>query len=148
MNPSATGYGGPSLGGDPRQFGISHTCADNSVANNVHSNSNMNCANVSNSYNNNTINMGINEESLRIQEWLSPLEPGRRHRGVRNRRLDGIGDWVLRTDEFVSWCRSRDDSDDRALRCYGGQGVGKTYIRCINIRRKPSTWLIKNESVH
>ena len=144
MNPSATGYGGPSLGGgDPRQFGISHTRADNSMTNNVHGNSNTNCANVSSSYNNNTINMGTNEESLRIQEWLSPLEPGRRHRGVRNRRLDGIGDWVLQTDEFVSWCRSRGALDDRALRCYGGQGVGKTYIRYENAFREPSTMLTR-----
>jgi len=147
MNPSATRYGGPGLG-DLCQFSISHTRADNSVANNVYSNSNTNCANVSNSYNNTTINMGTNEESRRIQEWLSPLEPGRRHQDVRNRRLDGVGDWVLQKDEFVSWRRSRDGSDDRALRCYGGQGVGKTYIRYMNIQQKPSAWLIRNESVH
>jgi len=146
MNPPATGYGGPSFGGDPRQFGISHTRTDTSMTNSVHGNSNTNFANVSNCYNN-IINMGTNEESLRIQEWLSPLEPGRRHQDVRNRRLDSVGDWVLQTDEFMSWCRSRDGSDDRALRCYGGQGVGKTYIRYESVFWEPSTMLTRKKSV-
>jgi len=90
--------------------------------------SNSNVGNVLNSYNN-TINVGIEEESLRIQEWLSPLEPHKRHRNVRNRRLDGIGEWVLRRSEFESWCKNRDGSVDSTLLCYGAPGVGKTYIR-------------------
>ena len=126
MNTSPTEYRGPSSSGDLRQYGISHTRANNT--NNVHGNSNTNVGNVSNSYNN-TINVGGNEESSRIQAWLSPLEPHIRHQDVRNRRLDGVGDWVLRRNEFKSWRESQDGSQDPSLRCYGGQGVGKTYIR-------------------
>ena len=61
-------------------------------------------SNVGNVYNtiNNTINVGIEEESLGIQEWLSPLEPNKRHQDVRNGRLDGVGEWVLRRSEFES----------------------------------------------
>ena len=56
----------------------------------IHGCSNTNVGNVSNSYNN-TINVGMDEESLRIKAWLSPLEPHKRHQDVRNYRLDGVG---------------------------------------------------------
>ena len=69
--------------------------------------------------------MGANEESLQIQAWLSPLEPHRRHQDVSNRRLDGVGDWVLQKSEFESWYKGRDGSVNPTLLCYGGQGVGK-----------------------
>ena len=98
------------------------------MANTIYGHSNSNVGNVSNSYNN-TITVGVEEESLRIQEWLSPLEPYKRHRDVRNGRLEGVGEWVLRRSEFESWRKSQDGSVDRTLLCYGGQGVGKTYIR-------------------
>ena len=73
--------------------------------------------------------MGADDESLRIQAWLSPLKPDIRHQYVREGRLAGVGDWVLRRDEFESWCRGQDGSGDPTLLCYGGQGVGKTFIR-------------------
>ena len=79
--------------------------------------------------------MGANEESLRIQAWLSPLEPHRRHQDVSNRRLDGVGDWVLQRSEFKSWYKSQDGSGNPTLLCYGGQGVGKTHIRYRRIFR-------------
>ena len=107
---------------------------DHRMTNTVYGHSNSNVGNVSNSYN--TINVGIEEESLRIQEWLSPLEPHKRHRDVRGSRLDGVGEWVLRRSEFESWCKSQDGSADRTLLCYGGQGVGKTYIRYMSILQK------------
>jgi len=56
---------------------------------------------------------------------------------VMNRRLDGIGDWVLRRNEFELWRRSQDGSVDSTLLCYGSQGVGKTYIRYTSIFWKP-----------
>ena len=120
--------GGSSLTRDPSQYGISHTHADNNTTNNVHGSSNTNFANVSNSYNN-TINVGVSEESAKIQAWLSPLEPHARHQDVRSRRLDGVGDWVLQKNEFESWHKIQDSSVNPTLLFYGGQGVGKTYIR-------------------
>ena len=129
-NTSLMGNRESSLSSDPFQnsIGISHPRTDNRTTNNVHGNSNTNFANVLNSYNN-TINVGVSEESLRIQTWLSPLEPHARHQDVRSRRLDGVGDWVLQKDEFESWCKSQDGSANPTLLCYGGQGAGKTYIR-------------------
>ena len=127
MNTFPAEHGGSSLRDDPRRYGISNTRTDHNLTNNIHGDSNTNVGNVSNSYN--TINVGIDEESFRIQAWLSPLEPDIRHRDISNRRLDGIGDWVLQRNEFESWCQSQGGLLDPTLLCYGGQGVGKTFIR-------------------
>ena len=127
MNAFPIGYGGSSLSGDSLQHGIPHTRTDHNVSNIIYGNSNENVGNVLNSYN--TVNVGINDEHLRIQAWLSPLEPHRRHQEVRNQRLDGVGDWVLRRNEFESWLRSRDGSVSATLLCQGSQGVGKTHVR-------------------
>ena len=126
MSTSPTADEGPSLPG-PLEYRISNTGTDHRVANSIYGNSNTGVGNVSNSYN--TINVGMDEESLRIQEWLSPLEPYKRHQDVRNRRLDGVGEWVLRRSEFESWRKGQEGSVNLTLLCYGGQGVGKTYIR-------------------
>ena len=107
---------------------MSNIRADHRVTNTIYGDSNSNVGNVSNSYNS-TINVTMEEESSQIQEWLSPLEPRKRHQDVRNRRLAGIGEWVLRRCEFESWCGSQDGSVSPTLLRYGGQGVGKTYIR-------------------
>ncbi|PWW76104.1 hypothetical protein C7212DRAFT_344572 [Tuber magnatum] len=85
---------------------------NHNLTNSVRGDSNTHVGNVSNSYNDTTINVGVGEGSLRIQAWLSPLEPHRRHQDVRNRRLDGVGDWVLRRNEFESWCGGLDGSVD------------------------------------
>ena len=127
MNTPPTECGGSSLCGDPHQYGISNI--SNSMANIIHGDGNTNVGNVSHSYNNiiNTV-IPVDEEPL-IRAWLSPLEPHRRHQYIRNRRLDGVGDWVLQRNEFESWCRSHDGPANPTLLCCGGQGVGKTYIR-------------------
>ena len=134
MNTSPTGNGRPSLRG-PSQYGISNTHTGHHIVTNIYDNSNTNSGNVLNSYNN--INLRIDEESLRIQEWLSPLEPNKRHQDVRNRRFGGVGEWVLQRSEFKSWRECLNDSVNRTLLCYGGPGVGKTYIRykCFLQRR-------------
>jgi len=131
---TTSGNGGPSLTSDPRQYGMSNTRTDNNTSNSIHGDSNQNIGNVLNSYNN-TINLGVSEETLRIQTWLSPLEPHARHQDVRNRRLDGVGDWVREKNEFELWRMSRDGSGNPTLLCYGDQGAGKTYIRYRGIFR-------------
>ena len=105
---------------------------DHRMTNTIYGNSNANVGNVSTS-NNTTVNIGIDEESFQIQEWLSPLEPRGRHQDVRNGRFDGVGEWVLQRSEFESWRKSQDGSVNRILLCYGAQGVGKTYIKYKSI---------------
>jgi len=98
---------------------------------------NTNCGNFVNS-GNNTYNDCIiaapSDRKREILEWLSSLESqggqqDKRHQDVRRRRLQGIGDWVLRTKEFLKWRDCEDGSVNRTLFCCGGPGVGKTYLR-------------------
>jgi len=86
-----------------------------------------------NSFNNaisNTVNIiGLDAEQHHIMQWLSPLEPQRRHQGVRTDRLDSVGNWVLETSEFRRWRDAVDGCVEPVLFCSGNPGVGKTYIR-------------------
>ena len=71
----------------------------------------------------------IDPEEDQIHQWLSPLEPQRRHQGVRTGRFDGIGNWVLETNEFREWSDGENGCVEQVLFCYGNPGVGKTYLR-------------------
>ena len=135
MNTLPSGNGESSHTRDPCQYGISNPRTDNHTSNSIHGDSNHNIGNVLNSYNN-TVNVGVSEESARIQAWLSPLEPNARHQDVRNRRLDGVGEWVLQKNEFELWRESQDSSVNLTLLCYGDQGAGKTYIRYESISQR------------
>jgi len=97
----------------------------------------------SNSFNNNTNSLNtvnINtvnnyfcnaDETAKILEWLSLLEPGIRHNNIRVHRVKDVGDWLFRTEEYQNWFHGIRDGepDNSALFCHGGPGVGKTYIR-------------------
>jgi len=61
--------------------------------------------------------------------WLSPLEPGNRHDGVRTTRFEGVGDWLLGTGEWREWRGGEGGADGQVLFCSGNPGVGKTYLR-------------------
>ena len=76
-------------------------------------------------------NCTIADEDSGILAWLSPLDPHIRHHDIRTRRVDKVGDWLLKSNEYQNWLGSirEDGSDGRALFCYGGPGVGKSYIR-------------------
>jgi len=79
----------------------------------------------------NVNNYGIVDERDKILAWLSPLEPRIRHQDIRAHRVDHVGDWLLRTEEYQNWFDGiRDgESGGSALFCYGDPGVGKTHIR-------------------
>jgi len=72
----------------------------------------------------------VSDQRPEILAWLSPLEPGTRHRALQADRVPGVGDWLLQTQAFQSWSdvSRRDESDNAAMFCYGNPGVGKTYI--------------------
>jgi len=71
------------------------------------------------------------DDKSNILAWLSPLDPKSRHQGIRDRRVENIGEWLLQTEEFRNWHAGSGEggSDDAVLFCYGDPGVGKTYIR-------------------
>ena len=92
--------------------------------------SHTNSLNTTNSYNNVWNNCNIADERPQILTWLSPLDPRLRYQDIQDRRVGGVGEWLLQTEEFRSWCASEGcESDDAVLFCYGDPGVGKTYIR-------------------
>ena len=89
---------------------------------------NLNCFNTTaNMWNNRTI---VDDRS-QILTWLSPLEPRLRHQDIHEGRVEGIGEWLLQTEEFRSWCAGSGggEPDNAVLFCYGDPGIGKTYIR-------------------
>jgi len=89
--------------------------------------SHKNSFNVTNSYNTN-YNTTYVDENSQILEWLSPLEPRQRHQDVRTRRLDGLGGWFLRQDDFINWRGGEHASAMGTLFCSGAPGAGKTYL--------------------
>ena len=95
----------------------------------------MNSFNITDSYNtitnntNNTTNITSGDERAKLLDWLSPLHPRVRHNDVRSRRLDGIGEWFLQTDEFLRWRDGEGELDKATLFCSGNPGVGKTFLR-------------------
>ena len=84
-----------------------------------------------NSYNNVWNNYNISDERSQILAWLSPLDPRLRHQDVRDRRVEDVGEWLLKTEGFRSWRTGSGgrECDDAVLFCYGDPGVGKTFIR-------------------
>ena len=94
-------------------------------------NDNINSFNNTNSFNNVWNNYTVADEKSEILAWLSPLEPRIRHQDIRTRRIEEVGDWLLQTQEYQSWFGGMGEggSNGSALFCYGGPGVGKTYIR-------------------
>ena len=96
---------------------------------------NTNVGNATDSYKNvwNNCEISVSDEKRQILEWLSPLAPRERHRAVSEDRMDGVGDWLLRTNEFEKWHRGEDKAVHPVLFCYGDPGVGKTYLRCVGV---------------
>jgi len=92
---------------------------------------NIDSFNINNSFNKVWNNCTVADEDSGILAWLSPLEPHIRHHDIRTRRVDEVGDWLLQTQEYQNWLSGvhEDGSDGTALFCYGGPGVGKSYIR-------------------
>ena len=95
-----------------------------SFSNNTNSLNTYTAINVSN-------NLTITYDRSSILTWLSPIDPKLRHQGIQDCRVESIGEWLLQTKEFRSWCAGSggDESDNSVLFCYGDPGVGKTYIR-------------------
>jgi len=77
------------------------------------------------------MNLTIADDKPDILAWLSPLDPKLRHQDIRDRRVENIGEWLLKTEEFRSWYSGSagGESDNPVLFCFGDPGVGKTYIR-------------------
>ena len=96
---------------------------------------NTNVSNVTNSYRNvwNNCEISVSDEKRQILEWLSPRALRERHQVVSESRVDEVGNWFLRTNEFEMWHTNEDEAVHPVLFCYGDPGVGKTYLRCVKV---------------
>jgi len=94
-------------------------------------NHNIGLSDTNNSFNNMGNDYTAADERSEILSWLSPLEPQIRNHDIQARRVDEVGDWVIQTQEYQNWFRGTRGGifEGTALFCYGGPGVGKTYIR-------------------
>ena len=54
-----------------------------------------------------------------------------RHRDIQERRADNVGEWLFQTEEFRTWHNwdGEGEGGKAVLFCYGGPGVGKTFLR-------------------
>ena len=74
----------------------------------------------------------ITDDRAQLLTWLSPLDPGLRHWEIRERCVNKVGEWLLKTEEFRRWYARSEGGcggENAVLFCYGHPGVGKTFIR-------------------
>ena len=62
-----------------------------------------------------------------LLKTLSPLEPLKRHQGVKLPRATNTGTWLLDLESFREW-RDGENTDSYVFCCYGIPGAGKTMI--------------------
>ena len=76
-------------------------------------------------------NYTVADDRSQLLTWLSPLDPGLRHWDIQERRVKDVGEWLIQTKEFRTWCglSGEGDGEKAVLFCYGDPGVGKTFIR-------------------
>ena len=86
---------------------------------------NINSFYINNSFNKVWNNCMVADEDSGILAWLSPLEPHIHHHDIGTRRVDQVGVWLLRTQEYQNWLGGigQDESACRVLFCCRGQAV-------------------------
>jgi hypothetical protein len=64
-----------------------------------------------------------------LVQWISPIEPPKRHRDIVLKRLDGTGGWFTQMQSFKDWRGSGDSKEhSHVFGCYGKPGAGKSVI--------------------
>ena len=75
-------------------------------------------------------NLALAQSDQALLNWLSPLEPWKRHSEIRSTRLLGSGTWVTEGNTYMRW--SSEQSASQILCCYGSPGAGKTFIAYVS----------------
>ncbi|KAI5814530.1 hypothetical protein BZA77DRAFT_345631 [Pyronema omphalodes] len=75
------------------------------------------------------------EELKEILQWISPLDPLKRHEDLKSKRFEGTGAWFLKSPKFVTWCHrtASDEGFNPILACYGDPGAGKSVMSTLVI---------------
>jgi len=69
------------------------------------------------------------EETRAILDWLTPIDYAAQQSDFISRRQAGTGQWLLKSQEFQSWIRTK----KQTLFCQGIPGAGKTILASIVI---------------
>jgi hypothetical protein len=72
----------------------------------------------------------LDDKMEELRQWLSPLEPQKRHQDVCAKRFEGTGEWFIQTTQFQQWREGVSDQDraEQVFGCYGIPGAGKTVL--------------------
>jgi len=100
---------------------------------------NVGCGNIT-SILNSKITVNEIDEDSQIKKWLSPLTPQGRHQSVQSNRVEGVGGWLLESNEFREWSGAQGVLEKTVLFCYGDPGVGKTHIRSVRKLSRTSAY--------
>ncbi|KAI5810770.1 hypothetical protein BZA77DRAFT_347536 [Pyronema omphalodes] len=75
-------------------------------------------------------NISLDIEIREIMPLISPLEIHKRHEDIRQKRLEGTGNWFLLESSFRKWSEgeSHDVNINPVLACSGDPGAGKSVI--------------------
>lgn len=71
-------------------------------------------------------NIWLGKLKNEVLQWISTLEPAKKHQGVRSSRLDGTSEWILGHKDYKDWVSGSPTS--QTLCCFGDPGAGKTII--------------------
>ncbi|KAI5814506.1 hypothetical protein BZA77DRAFT_345612 [Pyronema omphalodes] len=77
-----------------------------------------------------------NDQQLKeIVQWISPLDPLKRHEDLKSKRFKDTGLWFLQSSKFETWCRGTtlDQGFNPVLACYGIPGAGKSVMTTLVI---------------
>ena len=67
------------------------------------------------------------DKDLEILDWLTRIDYGSQQSDFIQRRQEGTGTWLLRTNEFNTWLNQK----NKTLFCSGIPGAGKTILTSI-----------------
>ncbi|RYP07284.1 hypothetical protein DL764_002599 [Monosporascus ibericus] len=67
----------------------------------------------------------LDDERLKILEWISPIPYGKHHSTVKKARTSGTCEWLLQHERFREW---EDTTSSVILWLQGSPGAGKTFL--------------------
>lgn len=70
------------------------------------------------------INQQMDQESIKVLDWLSSIDCHSKQREVLSRRQEGTGEWLFESQEYRNWL----DGKHKLLWCSGSPGAGKTVL--------------------
>ena len=68
-----------------------------------------------------------NDESMKILDWLTPIDYGPQQSDYLGRQQPGTGQWLLDSAEYQAWLKTK----KQTLFCPGIPGAGKTILTAI-----------------